>query len=237
MIIRPKKSVPCNPCLIATCAPAAFTLIELLTVIAIIGILAAIIIPTVGKVRQTARNATCVSNLRQIVNGALLYAADNKDRIPQRNIGGGDQWYWPVWLLGKQANLGEKGVMACPMQVAVNRKELSTPTGPVTWSYSVNWSFATKWTDASNPDDGTLDGKIWRFGDLQQPSRTTLYTEITAASYGFGTFTRTDGKDDFKYIHNSRQNFAFVDGHVAGFKKEGIPTVDTDAFWTGGLKK
>lgn len=44
----------------------AFTLIELLTVIAIIGILAAIIIPTVGKVRDSAKKAQCVSNLKQI---------------------------------------------------------------------------------------------------------------------------------------------------------------------------
>ena len=60
----------------------AFTLIELLTVIAIIGILAAIIIPTVGKVRSSATSATCKSNLRQLAMGVILYAGDNKDRIP-----------------------------------------------------------------------------------------------------------------------------------------------------------
>ena len=50
--------------------------------IAIIGILAAIIIPTVGRVRQSARAAQCKSNLRQIGAGLHLYAADNKDRMP-----------------------------------------------------------------------------------------------------------------------------------------------------------
>jgi prepilin-type N-terminal cleavage/methylation domain-containing protein/prepilin-type processing-associated H-X9-DG protein len=60
----------------------AFTLIELLTVIAIIGILAAIIIPTVGKVRSSATSAKCKSNLRQLAMGVILYAGDNKDRIP-----------------------------------------------------------------------------------------------------------------------------------------------------------
>jgi len=60
----------------------AFTLIELLTVIAIIGILAAIIIPTVGAVRQTAQAAACTSNLRQIATAVLLYAQDNKDMLP-----------------------------------------------------------------------------------------------------------------------------------------------------------
>jgi prepilin-type processing-associated H-X9-DG protein len=53
-------------------------LIELLTVIAIIGILAAIIIPTVGAVRTKAQGARCTSNLRQIGVGVRLFANDNK---------------------------------------------------------------------------------------------------------------------------------------------------------------
>jgi prepilin-type N-terminal cleavage/methylation domain-containing protein len=60
----------------------AFTLIELLTVIAIIGILAAIIIPTVGKVRETAQRAVDASNLREIAKAAMVYATDNSDRLP-----------------------------------------------------------------------------------------------------------------------------------------------------------
>jgi prepilin-type N-terminal cleavage/methylation domain-containing protein/prepilin-type processing-associated H-X9-DG protein len=61
---------------------AAFTLIELLTVIAIIGVLAAILIPTVGRVRQVAQRAADASNLREIGKAALLYAAEHQDRLP-----------------------------------------------------------------------------------------------------------------------------------------------------------
>jgi len=64
-----------------------FTLIELLTVIAIIGILAAIIIPTVGTVRQTARSAACASNLRQIALAVLLYTESNKGYLPGPSSG------------------------------------------------------------------------------------------------------------------------------------------------------
>lgn len=60
----------------------AFTLIELLTVIAIIGILAAILIPTVSTVRKTARKAECISNLRQLYGVVILHVHDNKDFMP-----------------------------------------------------------------------------------------------------------------------------------------------------------
>ncbi|AHF92664.1 N-terminal cleavage protein [Opitutaceae bacterium TAV5] len=69
----------------------AFTLIELLAVIAIIGILAAILIPTVGKVRESARAAQCLGNLRQIGAAMILYANENKDALPYGTGISGDE--------------------------------------------------------------------------------------------------------------------------------------------------
>ena len=62
-----------------------FTLIELLTVIAIIGILAAILIPVVGRVRDQARRAACATNIRQCGLAAHAYALDNDGRLPPVN--------------------------------------------------------------------------------------------------------------------------------------------------------
>ena len=66
----------------ASCAEAAFTLIELLVVIAIIAILAAILFPVFSTARERARAASCLSNLRQITLGTLMYVQDNDEMFP-----------------------------------------------------------------------------------------------------------------------------------------------------------
>ena len=58
-------------------------MVELLAVIAIIGILASILISVVGMLRQSAKRSTCISNERQILTAALLYASDNNGVLPR----------------------------------------------------------------------------------------------------------------------------------------------------------
>ncbi|WP_232766968.1 type II secretion system protein [Geminisphaera colitermitum] len=70
----------------------AFTLIELLTVIAIIGILAGILIPVTISVRESARAAQCKSNLRQIGVATQLYLTENKQVFYPHSTGG-TSWY------------------------------------------------------------------------------------------------------------------------------------------------
>jgi type II secretory pathway pseudopilin PulG len=77
-------------------------LVELLTVIAIIGILAAIVIPTVGSVREKAQRAVDGNNLREILKAAQIYAGENQDRLPDpqsipNSVLAADMlaWKWP----------------------------------------------------------------------------------------------------------------------------------------------
>ncbi len=63
---------------------AAFTLIELLVVIAIIAILAAILFPVFAKAKEAAKKTACLSDLRQLGMGFLMYEPDNDERYPDR---------------------------------------------------------------------------------------------------------------------------------------------------------
>jgi prepilin-type N-terminal cleavage/methylation domain-containing protein len=66
---------------------SGFTLIELLVVIAIIAILAAILFPVFARAREQARKASCLSNLRQIGTGILMYAQDYDETLPPPRVG------------------------------------------------------------------------------------------------------------------------------------------------------
>jgi prepilin-type N-terminal cleavage/methylation domain-containing protein len=69
---------------------SAFTLIELLVVIAIISILAAMLLPVLGKSKQKAQGIQCLSNLRQLSLGWRLYISENSEHYPINSALGGD---------------------------------------------------------------------------------------------------------------------------------------------------
>jgi prepilin-type N-terminal cleavage/methylation domain-containing protein/prepilin-type processing-associated H-X9-DG protein len=86
----------------------AFTLMELLAVVAITSVLIAILVPSVSSMKERANGAKCVSNLRQLSAATIQYASENDGRIPNyftsateeeapvAPAAGVGQWYWHV---------------------------------------------------------------------------------------------------------------------------------------------
>lgn len=101
----------------------AFTLVELLVVSAIIALLVAILLPSVGRARAQARTAQCLSNLHELQATAAMYASQYRGALPAFSDPG--QNPWPIDLAGNkglrgsdatkaQASLDRVGALHCP---------------------------------------------------------------------------------------------------------------------------
>jgi prepilin-type N-terminal cleavage/methylation domain-containing protein/prepilin-type processing-associated H-X9-DG protein len=212
----------------------AFTLTELLVCIAIIGILAALIIPVVGMVKNNATKAQCSSNLRQCATGINLYAAEHRGLAPGIT--------WTLEIQPYISGVGAKGNAAytntdtafpvsCPSLPYDNSKYGRS-------TYSMN-----SWLDTDHSNQNTdANGKVsfsWYMPlrNVEAPSRKImLFDGILASSSPDGSqwaFNAVKGAQYIDFRHpSSMANVLFVDGHVDTLTKSQIHDGMWD--WEGG---
>ncbi|MEX2381661.1 MAG: prepilin-type N-terminal cleavage/methylation domain-containing protein [Opitutales bacterium] len=193
----------------------AFTLIELLTVIAIIGILASILIPTVAKVRDTARQSVCGSNIRQITLAMLMFANDNEGMLP----GGGSQSSprdddWIHWQPAREFRdsgiagyIGEdfnEALFRCPSDT--NYAEFNYP-----YSYTINTELTAAPYNNPTPRGDFIMGGIDR---LDTPTRMIMFIEEADFAARNDAVVFLAGRDKLTRRHGERGNVSFADGHV-----------------------
>ena len=124
-----------NPSIPAAGKRSAFTLIELLVVIAIIAILAAILFPVFAQAREQARKTTCLSNLRQLGTGHMMYVQDYDETYALNvlEVPGQTYWYDVSWNRNVQPYIKNLQIMNCPNGlnlVQSSRDKKPTPNIP-----------------------------------------------------------------------------------------------------------
>ena len=212
--------------------PTAFTLVELLVVMAILGLLAGLAIPAVKRGLDAGKCAQCANNLKQMGIGFQRYAAENDGTLPMawfnNNYAG-----WPGWdvLILDYLEVGTKNssgnrvysektptVLYCPADTCKTNIFYTGPYGNFRYSYRLNLS--------SYDEPGNIPLKIVK---LPHPAKQILVCDGEFAYYHHvslnpaltdskGSISKNNSKNVAITRHSGAANYLFVDGHVEKLK-------------------
>jgi prepilin-type N-terminal cleavage/methylation domain-containing protein/prepilin-type processing-associated H-X9-DG protein len=214
-----------------------FTLTELMVVIAIIGVLAALLMPVLSRAKEKARQTLCLSNEKQITLGVMLYTLDNDPRMCGERMGGGMGTVWPpppkpnggqVWTWrfalipytsNPDHNDSTAGLWACP-------------TLPPTWAASLQ-----EVTDDLPSSYGIDEDMLWgTYGTsgihslattaIAKPSQMILLGDSRWSGPGISSRFLQWDTAWMGFWHSHRCNYTFWDGH--GEALRAISTVTDD---------
>jgi prepilin-type N-terminal cleavage/methylation domain-containing protein/prepilin-type processing-associated H-X9-DG protein len=237
-----KAAFPCGAQ--STRQPPAFTLLELLVVLAIIAVLASLLLPALSRAKSQSLSAVCVNNLKQLEACCNLYALDNSDYFPPNNfvydvnsdtaISSGASWCTNLAPFDTDPG-GIEGALLfpyntsdaiyhCPADISTIQNTNGVSLGqPRFRTYSMSQSIN------GVADFGTMVfdfvPSFARFGDVSQPGPSACFVfidvhenEIRDTQFGIPTLALWPDADVWWDIpanrHNQGCNFSFADGHA-----------------------
>ncbi len=216
----------------------AFTLIELLSSMAVIVLLLAILIPVVGTIQSSNNSVKCASNLRQIGVAAKLYSNDHGGAIvpvyyPNENTTDPfDEKHWPG-LLAEYVGVADDQDLATMGTV---RSVFVCPSLPDRYGYGLNYKWLSPY--APNPETN-VNILIRHQNEILNPVETVMITDIVIrdgenwrpfvrpASWGGW---KSEESNSVAFRHDNEANVLWADGHVSSAEPNSDFT-DTDGLW------
>lgn len=215
-----------------------FTLIELLVVIAIIAILAAILFPVFTSAKASAQKASCMSNMKQMASGLMLYLQGNNDCFPEGIACKPGKFYDPT---ARGANYIRQRNSAMPGYIFRVDDGSECYNKYITWMDaiypyvksinvficpSIKRNTDKGFSGVQEPNYG-YNAAISRFFDKQAPASTSLIRKTSILfmvfDYGHGQAPCAWGYDvgadaatgrSYAVPHSGSMNVGFADGHV-----------------------
>jgi prepilin-type processing-associated H-X9-DG protein/prepilin-type N-terminal cleavage/methylation domain-containing protein len=217
----------------------AFTLVELLVVISIIGLLAGLALPAINGGLKSAKAGACLSNLHQIGVATMAYAADNSFKLPNAD---GDGGTWPVKLATfiSTGTKSKKSIFVCP---GCEKPVVEATGTEVAVTYGVHSGLMPKGGTATNISSVVRSTEVILAGDVCQETANKGWSPYCIESpdafpsgggselaIGEDLSTPLDvGQDadgpksaSLRYRHNGRVNVVMVDGHAESIAKGSV---------------
>lgn len=214
----------------------AFTLIELLMVIAVISIIAALLFPVFGRVREKGRQTACESNERQLGIAIMAYAQDHDETLPPRTPAG--QHY--SWKFAISPYLKSQDVYHCPSNPSRELEDYNTATAlqgdgvpDYMSSYAVNRGSGSD-GPFIDPHPGRGEPLSVGLNDIVSPAQTigivestSIFTDFVVTNLRWANPNPTPATTNGNLFagHTGMSNFLFMDGHIKAMKP--LATLDS----------
>lgn len=225
---------------------AGFTLIELIAVVLVVAILSVLIFSAVSRGKDAAMAAKCVSNLRQLAGGVLLYTQDNNGSLPPLRDGFNSADRLHTWMLYSAPYVGVTPYVGSDYGRHMQKTIFWCPADNSEWQEEgyagLNKLYCTKNSYLANNavmdefvQDVDRDGVVGprKLGAISNPSRTIMLmeggrTKWNMVGYHNGAISFFGGsrpgydsdKLSVEGYHMGASNWAFVDGHIERLKYE-----------------